>query len=86
MNIRSRGWGPWREEWYSICSAHRGYKETCNLCNKGTWVNVYKQAAGYFIFERWPDLWRWWANRPWSPRRKKLEGWFPGLKGEKKDE
>jgi hypothetical protein len=60
-----RGWGPWRQEWYSICSAHQngGPDDECQLCRAGLWRNCWRQFFGHIVYKRWPRLWRWWANR-----------------------
>lgn len=82
--MRTRRWGPFRQEWYSICSRHCEHNETCRLCRTGHWVNAWKHAIGAAFFWCSPPLWRLWANRPWSPQRRFLEETFPGLKGKKK--
>ncbi len=86
-NVKTRRWGPFRQEWYSICSGHNWRKyteETCPRCQKGQWINVWRQAAGSFVFERWPDVWRWWANHRWNvlarAESRWLESVFPGLR------
>ena len=57
------GWGPWRKEWYSICSGHYLWNEECSICNVGRWVNVWRHAVGHVIYRVAPGVWRWWANR-----------------------
>lgn len=60
---QTRGWGPWRAEWYSICSAHQRYDKGCERCEAGSWVNTWGLAVSHFVFRYWPRLWLWWANR-----------------------
>lgn len=58
------GWGPFKYQWYSICSGHRIFEEVCPRCIAGTWVNCWAHEVGHFVYEHNPVLWRWWANRP----------------------
>lgn len=67
---RTRGRGPTKEEWYSICSRHRIYDSECKLCNVGRWVNVWRHACGGVVYAMCPWLWRKWVNRKNSPDRK----------------
>ena len=60
----TKGWGPWRYEWYSLCSAHRDSIITCRMCTAGSWENVWRTKMSQFVFAVAPDLWRWWVNRP----------------------
>lgn len=62
--LKNKGWGPWKCEWYSICSKHFYYNESCNLCQTGNWVNCYKHIIEHYIFEKNPNLWIRWANDP----------------------
>lgn len=62
--MESKGWGPWRQEWYSFCSRHRRTDPKCHICSSGHWVNVWRVRLGSLVFKASPDLWRWWANRP----------------------
>ena len=61
--MKTRGKGIFKEEWYSICSAHYEHNENCELCNKGMWVNVIKHKIGSFIYDHFPNIWRWYVNR-----------------------
>ena len=58
-----RGWGPWRREWYSICSAHRCFIADCTLCHSGGWHNCWGAAVSRAFFWLAPDLWRRLVNR-----------------------
>src|SRR5277367_4066805 len=57
-------WGPFKYQWYSICSAHNGQVEDCSRCMVGEWINCWAHEIGSFIYNHDPILWRWWANRP----------------------
>ncbi len=61
----TKGWGPWKCDWYSVCSIHHPTRrnEHCKNCNTGKWINCWRHAAGHVIFKVAPDLWIWWANR-----------------------
>lgn len=67
MSLRSRtkGCGPWKYEWYSVCSVHHPTRQNddCIKCNTGRWINTWKLACGHVIFDNFPALWIWWANR-----------------------
>lgn len=79
--MRTRFSGPFRQEWYSICSRHQHYSASCGLCQTGQWRNVWRQAAGSWVYDRSPALWRLWANRPhWNGSRTFLEDTFPRLR------
>jgi hypothetical protein len=58
------GWGPFRCQWYSFCSAHQRFDVSCSRCRAGSWHNCWSHEVGHFIYENDPTLWRWWANRP----------------------
>jgi len=78
----SRGRGLWRQEWYSICSAHRdgGPDDPCELCQCGSWVNVHVQRIDHFMHDYFYDWWFWWHNRRNSKWRRQMRQWFPNLK------
>lgn len=81
--MKTRGWGLWRAEWYSLCSAHRNSSpdSTCENCRAGHWVNVYGHNIDSFVYRHWPDFWRWKANRRWfNSRHRFLEKHFPNLR------
>ena len=52
--MRTRGYGPWQQDWYSICSRHHKYDPNCRLCQKGQWVNrpIIKNGLVEGAFER----------------------------------
>lgn len=80
--MRTRGRFLFKEEFYSICSAHMHSEGIdCKLCETGSWHNVYMLKASQLVYKISPSLWRWWANRPNSKSRKQLKEWFPNLKG-----
>jgi len=39
--VISKGKLFWKKEWYSICSRHYIYNRNCNLCQTGSWRNVW---------------------------------------------
>lgn len=65
--LKSKGWGPWKCEWYSICSMHYFHDEFCSMCQAGSWRNCYKHIIESHIFDKNPDLWRRWANDKSNP-------------------
>lgn len=81
MRPQTRRWGPFRQEWYSICSQAWGHDENCPRCAAGHWVNVWAHAVESVFYKMFPGVWRWWVNRPNSRTRRRLEKWFPGLRG-----
>ena len=76
----THGWGPFKYEWFSICSMHRDFSETCAACGKGQWINCWAHAIDAVFYTVTPWLWRWWNNRPTSKSRRFLEDAFPGLR------
>jgi len=60
---RTRGWGPFKENWVSICSMHYEYQSTCELCRAGYWHNNLRWWLGHQVYKYTPRLWRWWVNR-----------------------
>lgn len=70
--LPSKGWGPFRYEWYSICSGHSknsdgkyyGHDTSCNRCMAGRWTNCWMHEISSFVYDHEPELWRWWVNRP----------------------
>ncbi len=77
----SRGWGPFREEWFSVCSRHRTRTAGCDACAAGQWKNILLVDLNGVFYRRFPRLWHAWANRPFlNPSRTFLEKTFPGLR------
>ena len=66
---RTRGWGPWKHAWASICSAHYDYDEGCRLCQKGHWFNYWSWCLGHLVYMVSPSLWRWGTNRKGTARK-----------------
>lgn len=61
--METKGWGPWKYRWFSICSRHGlGRDKTCEACNTGHWTNVWKWKIGGLIYDIAPWLWKWWIN------------------------
>ena len=66
----SKGWGPWRYYWISVCSKHcGGSNDTCNMCLAGCWVNAWWGAVGGIFHDHCYPLWLWWVNRPASRKK-----------------
>ena len=65
--MREKGEGRNRELWFSICSKHRNYDPTCNLCNAGHWVKAWKHELSSCFYEISPSLWRLWVNKLYIP-------------------
>ena len=61
--IPTRGWGPFRYDWFSICSRHQDHDPSCILCKQGSWMNHWKWLIGQLIYLISPPLWMWWVNR-----------------------
>lgn len=84
VHLPSKGWGPWRAEWYSICSKMHGFdperRAACRACNAGTWRNVWVGRFDSLVYRRARRTWLWWHNRPRSKSRRTLESIFPGLR------
>ena len=75
---------PLRSRWYSVCSKHFEYREGCELCAAGHYLNSVRIRFGHFFHNHFYRLWHWWVNRPNSKSRRFLEEVFPGLKGKSK--
>lgn len=78
--VRSRGWGPWRCDWYSICSRHGRWRSDCPLCQSGQWVNRWARVGGGIVCRVCPRFLVWWVNRPNSKTRRWLRSVFPNLR------
>jgi hypothetical protein len=65
-----RGFLFWREEWYSICSAHIEHNPECENCKIGRWVNVIGHFFDSLIYKIEPDFWRWYTNKYTKPIEK----------------
>ncbi len=80
--MKTKGWGPWRQDFYSICSQHTRSKDNCIRCQSGTWVNNWMHNIEGLVYKLNYKLWFWWVNRPNSKHRSELEKIFPNLKHE----
>ena len=47
--MRTKGKLCWKYEWYSICSQHQEYNKDCEICNHGSWHNVWKKNINKFF-------------------------------------
>ena len=44
----------WKDEWYSLCSAHQEYDKDCEICQHGRWTNVWKLEISKIYYRiRW---------------------------------
>ena len=68
----TRRWGPFRQDWYSICSAHRNRRADCDLCQTGQWINVCGHILGGMVYKLHKPTWLWWVNRPNSKAKRFL--------------
>lgn len=80
MAGRFRYWGPFKEQWYSICSNHRTDREDCTRCSTGMWENIYLLKIRNYFCKHHYKIWYWWVNRKGSKSRKFLEKTFPRLR------
>jgi hypothetical protein len=82
--MKTRGKGIFIEDWYSICSGHGPdeTEDTCTRCQAGMWRNRLIAKFSSFIYDRWPNLWRWWIKLPLNRKRrvKERQKHFPNLK------
>lgn len=77
----TKGWGPWRYDWYTICS--KAYNPDCKTCKVGRWVNKWWKACDSYIYHKHYRWWFWWHNGPESASRRHLETIFPNLRNPK---
>ncbi len=81
--MKTRGRGIFKEQWFSICSAHQGGDgKDCKLCATGHWNNIVVSRMTGFVFKHFPKVWIYFANHRWFNRkqRKFLEETFPNLR------
>lgn len=64
--MRTKGLGIKKKIWFSICSVHQEYNKNCNLCNKGTWVPVWRYKISSLVYDIAPGLWRFFVNKWWK--------------------
>jgi hypothetical protein len=64
------GWGPFKSDWYSICSIHGHPKDGCNMCMTGSYCNRLLNKVGHFFHKHAYPLWFMWANKTFKWRRK----------------
>lgn len=60
--FKERGRFLFKEQWYSICSMHANHDDDCELCNTGTWKNIYMSVFSSFVFKHFPKFWVFWVN------------------------
>lgn len=73
--MKHKGVFPFRQTWYSLCSAHQDYKKACACCNAGMWAYDVPHFFGSIVYAVAPGLWQQWANRgPKKPLERFEEG------------
>lgn len=85
---RTRFFGPFRQNWISICNRHSFYyRKDCDTCNAGTWNNVITSKIQHYFYNHHYNIWYWWVNRPNGKTMKFLKKHFPNIRsGNEKDE
>jgi hypothetical protein len=78
--LRTRFWGPFKQEWFSICSNHSCYDAMCPRCQAGQWINVVVRMIDNFVYVRHYKIWFWWHNRPNSRTNRFLRRVFPNMR------
>ena len=87
--LPSRYWGPFKQEWYSLCSGCSindggGPNSKCPRCSRGMWTGVVYHKISQFFYWHFYGVWYWWQNeRPGfknSSTRKFLRKHFPNLR------
>jgi hypothetical protein len=73
----NRYWGIFKQEWYSICSAHKEVQHYCQACFIGSWHNIILLKVGHYFYENHYKLWYWWNNLEF--KKAKLKKIFPNL-------
>lgn len=61
--MKTKGKYFWKKTWYSFCSRHREYDDTCDICKSGTWENNWLLAIDSYIHDHCYKLWYWKKNR-----------------------
>lgn len=60
----TKGWGPWKQTWFSICSMHYYHDDNCNMCTHGIWYFNIKSKISNYIFKKLPRFWKF-LNKAW---------------------
>lgn len=63
IRLKSKGWGPWKQKFYSVCSSHCIPIDTCHRCNTGMWMNVRLNKVSQYFERHWYSLWFICVNR-----------------------
>ena len=75
--MRQRRKWIFKQQWYSICSAHYRYDENCPRCRVGQWHNVYIVKIDHWFYANVYWLWHWCHNRDRSRVNRFLRQHFP---------
>jgi hypothetical protein len=57
------GWGLWKKEWLSYCSAHHVWNEGCPICQMGCWHSIAAMKVGIWLYRMSPLVSNMWDNR-----------------------
>lgn len=69
----TRGWGPWKKHYYSICSRHQKSITTCKHCRTGQWYNVWRSGISNMVFKYCPKIWKYFTNKKTKERSLRVE-------------
>lgn len=61
--MKTRGWGPFKQTFYSACSKHRVWNKDCNTCQKGRWYTNLTSKLSSILFKVSSGIWRVIRNR-----------------------
>lgn len=78
--MKTKGWGPWKCSWYSLCSKHFNFKDNCTLCLSGEWKNNWIVIIDHLWYKYWYFVWFYWHNRYNSRTNKFLRKHFPNIR------
>ena len=74
--MKTKGWSPWKLDWYSFCSVHRVHNNDYQMCQSGEWYNRWLYKIGRFVYVVSPQLWIWLVN---FSNRGKFKSWFRNI-------
>jgi len=79
--LPSKGWGPWRREFYSLYSNPKSQEEDINH-EFGVWHNVWLGKISSIVYKVSPKFWVWTINLPPLRYRilKDLKKHFPNMR------
>lgn len=77
--LPTRGWGPWRQDYYTLSSNLRA-PEADPAYGFGVWRNRWAHNIDGLVWRFARPVALWWHNRPNSKTRRTLERFFPNLR------